>query len=102
MSLSSFLCRYASDNVNKLLVGNKSDLTNKRAVSFDQAKEFADSLGIEFIETSAKNATNVEKAFLMMASQIKARYKPAVTGGGKDSGVNLQGQSVNNKSGGCC
>ncbi len=30
--------RYASDNVNKLLVGNKSDLTTKRAVSFDQAK----------------------------------------------------------------
>jgi small GTP-binding protein len=30
--------RYASDNVNKLLVGNKSDLTSKRAVSFDQAK----------------------------------------------------------------
>lgn len=94
--------RYASDNVNKLLVGNKSDLTNKRAVSFDQAKEFADSLGIEFIETSAKNATNVEKAFLMMASQIKSRYKPAVTGGANANGVNLQGQSVNNKSGGCC
>lgn len=94
--------RYASDNVNKLLVGNKSDLTSKRAVSFDQAKEFADSLGIEFIETSAKNATNVEKAFLMMASQIKARYKPAVTGGAGGAGVNLQGQSVNNKSGGCC
>jgi hypothetical protein len=30
--------RYASENVNKLLVGNKSDLTSKRAVSFDQAK----------------------------------------------------------------
>jgi Ras-related protein Rab-1A len=30
--------RYASENVNKLLVGNKSDLTTKRAVSYDQAK----------------------------------------------------------------
>lgn len=95
--------RYASDNVNKLLVGNKSDLTSKRAVSFDQAKEFADSLGIEFIETSAKNSTNVEKAFMMMASQIKARYKP-VTAAGNQSGVNLQGQSVGQKpsGGGCC
>lgn len=93
--------RYASDNVNKLLVGNKSDLTSKRAVSFDQAKEFADSLGIEFVETSAKNSTNVEKAFMMMASQIKARYKP-VTATNTATGVNLQGQSVNNKSGGCC
>lgn len=93
--------RYASDNVNKLLVGNKSDLTSKRAVSFDQAKEFADSLGIEFIETSAKNSTNVEKAFMMMASQIKMRYKP-VTAAGNNNGVNLQGQSVAQKSGGCC
>ena len=54
--------RYASDNVNKLLVGNKSDLTSKRSVDFELAKEYADSLGIEFVETSAKNATNVEKA----------------------------------------
>ena len=93
--------RYASDNVNKLLVGNKSDLTTKRAVSFDQAKEFADSLGIEFVETSAKNSTNVEKAFMMMAQQIKMRYKP-VTSNNNAPGVNLQGQSVGAKSGGCC
>jgi len=93
--------RYASENVNKLLVGNKSDLTSKRAVSYDQAKEFADSLGIEFIETSAKNSTNVEKAFMMMASQIKARYKTAPAGGA-GPGVNLQGQQVGGKSGGCC
>lgn len=46
--------RYACENVNKLLVGNKSDLTTKRAVTTEQAKEFADSLGIEFLETSAK------------------------------------------------
>jgi len=93
--------RYASENVNKLLVGNKSDLTSKRAVSFDQAKEFADSLGIEFIETSAKNSTNVEKAFMMMASQIKARYKSAPAGG-SGAGVNLKGESVGAKQGGCC
>merc|ERR1712014_369616 len=65
--------RYACENVNKLLVGNKSDLTSKRAVSSEQGKEFADSIGIEFLETSAKTSTNVEQAFLTMASQIKAR-----------------------------
>ena len=37
-------------------------------------QEFADSLGIPFLETSAKNATNVEQAFLTMAKQIKDRY----------------------------
>lgn len=30
--------RYASENVNKLLVGNKSDLTSKRAVTAEQGK----------------------------------------------------------------
>jgi len=93
--------RYASENVNKLLVGNKNDLTSKRAVSLEQAKEFAESLGIEFIETSAKNSTNVEKAFMMMASQIKARYK-SQPAGGPGANVKLQGQSVGGKSGGCC
>lgn len=36
-------------------------------------QEFADSLGIPFLETSAKSATNVEQAFLTMARQIKVR-----------------------------
>lgn len=36
-------------------------------------QEFADSLGIPFLETSAKNSTNVEQAFLTMAAEIKNR-----------------------------
>ena len=39
-----------------------------------RVKEFADKLHIKFLETSAKDATNVEKAFLTMASEIKERY----------------------------
>ncbi len=37
--------RYACDSVNKLLVGNKADLTTKKVVEFATAKEFADNLG---------------------------------------------------------
>jgi len=95
--------RYASENVNKLLVGNKSDMTSKRAVQFDSGKEFADSLGIEFIETSAKNATNVEKAFLAMTSSIKSRMKSQPTPADKAKNAKLsQGASVGAKQGGCC
>merc|ERR1712022_11210 len=65
--------RYASEKVNKMLVGNKSDLTSKRAVDYNAAKEFADSLSLSFLETSAKNATNVEQAFITMAEEIKNR-----------------------------
>ncbi|KAJ3123084.1 GTP-binding protein of the rab [Nowakowskiella sp. JEL0407] len=66
--------RYANEGVNKLLVGNKSDLVNKKQVDYNAAKEYADNLKIPFLETSAKNATNVEQAFLTMAKQIKDRF----------------------------
>lgn len=39
-------------------------------------KAFADEIGIPFMETSAKNATNVEQAFMAMAAEIKNRYRP--------------------------
>jgi len=65
--------KYAADGVKKLLVGNKCDLQSKKAVSYDEAKELADSLGINFMETSAKNSHNVEQAFQMMAAEIKQK-----------------------------
>lgn len=34
---------------------------------------FADEIGIPFLETSAKSATNVEQAFMTMAAEIKNR-----------------------------
>ena len=69
--------KYATGNVNKLLVGNKSDLQSKKVVTYDEAKEFADKHGIKFLETSAKNSHNVEQAFQTMAAEIKARVKTA-------------------------
>ena len=83
-------------------MGNKSDLASKRAVTYEQGKEFADSLGIEFVETSAKNATNVEKAFMTMSAQIKARMKaqPATD---KGKGTKLTpGASFGGNKSGCC
>ena len=53
--------QHANSNMTIMLIGNKSDLAAKRQVTTEQAKEFADSLGIEFLETSAKTATNVER-----------------------------------------
>ncbi|KAG8705002.1 GTP-binding protein of the rab, partial [Ceratobasidium sp. 394] len=96
--------RYASEGVNKLLVGNKSDLTSKKVVEYTVAKEFADQLSIPFLETSAKNATNVEQAFLTMAKQIKDRMGSTTTSATTNkSNTITPGQSVNQQSsGGCC
>ncbi|PWZ03643.1 putative GTP-binding protein ypt1 [Testicularia cyperi] len=98
--------RYACEGVNKLLVGNKSDLTNKKVVEYTTAKEFADQLSIPFLETSAKSATNVEQAFLTMAKQIKDRMGSSTVNnqqGGKSTLKVGQGQNVQAQSqGGCC
>ena len=96
--------RYASSGVNKLLVGNKSDLSAKRQVSYEQAKEFADSMNMEFIETSAKQSSNVDRAFTTIATQIKARMasQPLPQGGAasRSTAANLEGTKVENS--GCC
>lgn len=94
--------RYASENVNKLLVGNKNDLTAKKVVDYQTAKAFADEIGIPFLETSAKNAINVEDAFLTMAAEIKNRMasQPAMNST-RPATVQMKGQPVVPKSG-CC
>jgi len=72
--------RYAQGNikVQKMLVGNKSDLQN-REVTAKEAKAFADSLGIPFIETSAKMSDNVMEAFQTMVTQIKRNVEASGT-----------------------
>src|SRR3990167_3105721 len=52
-----------------LLVGNKSDLAN-RQVSYEKGKELASVLKVEFLETSAMDASNVECAFVSLIYDI--------------------------------
>ncbi|VBB19039.1 ras-related protein RABB1b [Yasminevirus sp. GU-2018] len=52
-----------------ILVGNKNDLEHKRQVMTEVASSFAKNNGLMFIETSAKNANNVDYAFLSMAEK---------------------------------
>ncbi|KAK4787303.1 hypothetical protein SAY86_011136 [Trapa natans] len=93
--------RYASENVNKLLVGNKCDLAAQKVVSSETAKAFADEIGIPFMETSAKDATNVEQAFMAMSASIKNRMASQPMNNTRPPTVNIRGQPVNQKAG-CC
>ena len=61
---------YGTENVKKVIIGNKCDLYNK-IVDFDAAKRFSDALGAPILETSAKNNSNVNQAFLTMVESIK-------------------------------
>lgn len=41
----------------------------------EEGKSLADSLGIKFLETSAKDAVNVEKAFTTLSNEIKSKVQ---------------------------
>jgi Ras-related protein Rab-1A len=91
--------RYANENTSKLLVGNKADLVELKQVQEETAARFAEKLGISFLETSAKTATNVDAAFLTMSKElIAAREKAAAgasaAGGPKRANVQLKPQKA--------
>ena len=52
------------------LAGNKSDLANRRAVEYEEANGYAEENGLLFMETSAKNANNVNEIFLAIARKL--------------------------------
>lgn len=70
--------QHASDNVNKILVGNKADMDeSKRAVSTARGQALANEYRLKFYETSAKTNMNVEDVFFTIARDIKQRLSEA-------------------------
>jgi GTPase SAR1 family protein len=82
-------CRkYSNPNIVIMLVGNKADLESKRQVTREEGERFAKehgnnfpiafalsliqliSLGLLFIETSAKTDDKIEEAFMTVAKAI--------------------------------
>ena len=90
--------KYASKNVFKFLVGNKSDLQHKRLVSFEDAKKFADELNIPYFETSAKERININELF---DSSIKSFLLNSTVFGG-DKNIKLNTDVTNADKVGCC
>mmetsp|Transcript_2473 Transcript_2473/g.7888 ORF Transcript_2473/g.7888 Transcript_2473/m.7888 type:complete len:219 (-) Transcript_2473:126-782(-) len=101
--------QHATENVNKMLVGNKCDMADKRVVEPERGQALADEFNIKFMETSAKSSINVEEAFVMLATEIKKRLidsqeaADARAGGGAGDRLNLgTGPSGKEKKNGCC
>lgn len=59
------------DKVPMLLVGNKADLEQQRAVSKADGEELAKSLGVPFFETSAQTGLNTEEIFYAIAKEVR-------------------------------
>ena len=53
-----------------IIVGSKSDLESERKVTFKQGKNLAEIYNIGFIETSAKDNSNIGKVFELLTNDI--------------------------------
>lgn len=53
-----------------VLIGNKCDLQDKRLVSFEDAKAFADEKQMPFFEISAKSSETIEHVFNEVGSKF--------------------------------
>ncbi|KAJ5067790.1 ras-like protein rasb [Anaeramoeba ignava] len=60
-----------------VLIGNKSDLSDQRAVTKSEGEELAKSFGIPFFETSAKTSTNIKECFTTVVREMKKIRKPS-------------------------
>ena len=72
------LDNYLTPNVIRILIGNKCDDETNREVEFDEAMDFADKHRMYFIEVSARDSTDIERAFFVMIRKLVEQY-PAKT-----------------------
>uniref|UniRef100_A0A8C5IC74 RAB31, member RAS oncogene family n=1 Tax=Junco hyemalis TaxID=40217 RepID=A0A8C5IC74_JUNHY len=64
------LKEHGPENIVMAIAGNKCDLSDIREVPMKDAKEYAESIGAIVVETSAKNAVNIEELFQGISQQI--------------------------------
>lgn len=97
------LHRQARPDIVIALAGNKSDLGARRTVEYEEANAYAEEKGLLFLETSAKNANNVNEIFLAIARKLPRDQDNANAGpagrrleeGGESQGGNKMGQCCN-------
>ncbi len=94
----------ASENVCKILVGNKCDVA-ERGVEYDEGRRLADKYGIPFFETSAKSGINIEDTFMTIARDIKNKIllnETTAQSGDTKKISNNSDENKQTKKPGCC
>jgi len=72
------------------LIGNKCDIEERRAVSYDEGKKFAEENNLLFYETSAKDGTNISEAFADTAKNLVEKIESGqITLNSAESGIKI-------------
>ncbi|EST05991.1 Small GTPase superfamily [Kalmanozyma brasiliensis GHG001] len=108
------LQRQADPNIIIALAGNKADLAStRRAISTEEAEKYAQEEGLLFLETSAKDSSNVSELFTMIARKLPLEQAAEQRGAagragaagagaaGARPGVNLGGQQSGQQQDAC-
>ncbi|PWA70740.1 small GTPase superfamily, Ran GTPase, P-loop containing nucleoside triphosphate hydrolase [Artemisia annua] len=99
---------HADSNIVLMLVGNKCDLNHLRAVTANDAQMFAEKEGLSFLETSALDAHNIEKAFQTILLDIyhivskKALAAQEAASSVPTKGTTINVENSNDSKGTCC
>ncbi|XP_068939883.1 ras-related protein Rab-43 [Petaurus breviceps papuanus] len=87
--------KYAGANIVQLLIGNKSDLSDLREVQLTEAQLLAERYEILCaIETSAKDSSNVEEAFVKVATELMMRHGGPVFSEKNTDNIKLDSKDV--------
>ena len=89
---------HADANIVVMLVGNKSDLNHLRSVPEEDGQAFSEKEGLSFLETSALEAINVEKAFhtiLREIHQTVSKKALAAQESASSNGRSMHGTTIN-------
>ena len=95
-----------------ILIGNKTDLEEKREVSYDEGSIYASKHGMLFYECSAKTGQNIDKIFIESTREIDKRIKDGfydlsnenciIKQGTMTSNITLNNNKNKEESGYCC
>lgn len=85
----------ADPKINLILIGNKSDLSDKREIKVEEGEEKAKEFGIGYMETSALNADNVDNAFNYIIEETSKRMKKELDEEEEEEDIQIENKAVN-------
>jgi small GTP-binding protein len=83
-----------SDEVCITLIGNKSDLDNKRIINFEDAEKIAKDFNMDYYETSAKMNINIKEAFKNLMEKMLNKYNEKLEKEKEDKNLRKRNESI--------